>query len=231
MHTSVALERKDFDDFNVQEGLHIGIVVKDFRAIVAHAETLRMNITARYSHGNRPMQIVYEMDGILSEFTLMTRGHSSDVPTGSTANTPSRNMLVKPVSHPPPSQRSAPIPAATQSVTEMPPPVMKTSLRDAPSESMPHKPASRLSPAPPSASINPDSMFIPDENDQQWDEPNYDDEPDFVMWDNASDFQSASNSTRRIRDSEPNSFHSISDPRITDTEGIPPTQRLSQVRG
>src|ERR1700759_1016339 len=99
MHTSVALERKDFDDFNVQEGLHIGTMVKDFRAIVAHAEAMRVQVTARYSRGNRPMQISYESNGLLAEFTLMTRG-STNMPNASKASTPARDLPIRTISQP-----------------------------------------------------------------------------------------------------------------------------------
>jgi hypothetical protein len=91
----------------------------------------------------------------------------------------------------------------------------------------------------PSATINPDSLFIPtDDDDQQWDEPNFEEEPDIVTWDNTADDSSASNPMRRIRDSELHSFASMQeqDRRTSMTRSrfpheIAPTQRLSQVRG
>src|ERR1700753_1199166 len=131
MHTSVALERKDFDDFNVQEGLHIGIIVKDFRAIVAHAETIRVNLTARYSRGNRPMLISYENNGILSEFTLMTRGTSTNIPGGSAsiAPTPARDLSLRPESQSARKQKS-PSTAMAAEPTEMLPPTAKMAFRE-----------------------------------------------------------------------------------------------------
>lgn len=241
MHTSVALERKDFDDFNVQEGLHIGTMVKDFRAIVAHAEAMRVPLTARYSQANRPMQISYESNGLLAEFTLMTRG-STSVPNASNVGTSARDLSMRPVSRPP--EQSAP--AATANIrtaageTRMPPPA-RTSFRDR-DRGQPSltKSDSGDSTVPgPSASINLNSLFIPaDDDDQQWDAPNFEEEPDIVTWDNTADDASVSNSTRRIRDSELHSFASIQEqdrrPNMTRSrfpQEIAPTQRLSQVKG
>lgn len=242
MHTSVALERKDFDDFSVQEGLHIGIMVKDFRAIVAHAESMRAMVTARYSRGNRPMQISYEDNGLLAEFTLMTRG-STNVPNTSSASTPARDLSLRPGSRPPETPASAaptrPPSSRPVDTPSMPPPA-RTSFRDR--ETGPptlSKTQSGDTAPPPAGSLNPDSLFIPaDDDDQQWDEPNFEREPDIVTWDNTADEVSASASTRRIRDSELHSFASMQDQdrrtNVTTSRfphEIAPTQRLSQVRG
>ncbi|EXJ90578.1 hypothetical protein A1O1_03681 [Capronia coronata CBS 617.96] len=247
MHTSVALERKDFDDFNVQEGLHIGTMVKDFRAIVAHAEAMRVHVTARYSRGNRPLQITYEENGLLAEFTLMTRG-SANVPTTFNASTPARDLSMRPVSRPPESEASAMAGGAdSASATAAPsaqdatmPPPARTTLRDrdsvAPALAQSNSGDSTLAP---SGSINPNSLFIPaDDDDQQWDAPNFEEEPDIVTWDNTTDEVSASSSTRRIRDSALHSFASVHEreqraplTRSRFPHEIAPTQRLSQVRG
>ncbi|KIX02400.1 uncharacterized protein Z518_08341 [Rhinocladiella mackenziei CBS 650.93] len=247
MHTSVALERKDFDDFSVQERLHIGTMVKDFRAIVAHAEAMRVPVTARYSRGNRPMQISYEDNGLLAEFTLMTRG-TTNVLNTSTASTPARDLSMRPGARPPESRASTAEPTSANTRptpapdTRMPPPVL-TSFRDR--EGGPPtlaKSNSGDSTAAPSASINPNSLFIPaDDDDQQWDEPNFEEEPDIVTWDNTADQESVSSSTRRIRDSELHSFAASMQEQNrranTNSAGskfpheIAPTQRLSQVRG
>ena len=230
MHTSVALERKDFIDFNVEEGLHIGITVKDFRAIVAHAETLRTDVRAHYSGPNRPMQISYISDRneIHADFTLMTRATATNIPTGSRSATPARDLSVMPLSMPRPSEREPSVAATTQPASGMLPPPIKTSIRESKAPPSFSIPSSRNSPPAPSASLNPDSLFIPaDEDDNQWDEPSYDEEPDIVTWDNAS----ASNSTRRLRDSGSDSFQSMSERRPGTFHEIAPTQRLSQVKG
>jgi cell cycle checkpoint control protein RAD9A len=225
MHTSVALEKKDFDDFNVQEGLHLSIIVKDFRAIIAHAETMRASVTAKYSRGNRPMQFTYEADGVIAQYTLMTRGSSNDVTSGTTASTPARDLSVRLVSHPPPSTNGT-----TQPPMAMPPPIARSSNREATIQATVGKPSHRNSPPAPSASINPQSLFIPEDDEQQWDEPDYGDQRDHVTWD-STELGAGSNSTRLIRDSEPTSFRSIGNPLVDDVPGIAPTQRLSAFKG
>ena len=231
IHTSVAVEREDFEDFNVQEGLHIGIVVKDFRAIIAHAETTRTSVTARYSRGNRPMQITYENEGVLSEFTLMTRGHSSGVPSSTATGTPTRDLSVRPVSRNDRDQSAPSIPATTQLATSMPPPSATTLLRDMPPQPRVTKLPSRTSAPAPSASNNPDSLFMPADDEQQWDEPDFEEQTDFVGWMGTSDNPSMTDSGPRIRDSEPTSFRSMPSNREGEVREIAPTQRLSQLRG
>ncbi len=250
MHTSVAVERKDFNDFHVQEGLHIGTMVRDFRSIIAHAETMRTQVTARYSRGNRPMQISYGEGGLAAEFTVMTTG-SRNVPSNTSASTtatPARDLSMRPISLPAETQRGAqarPRPP-TDAAGDMPPPA-GTSLRDRETTAQARlaKTDSGDSTAvAPSASIDPNSLFIPaDHDDQQWDEPNFEEEPDIVTWDNtADDSMSASNSMRRIRDSEMHSFASMQEQeqqqssrsRLTRSRfpaEIAPTQRLSQYKG
>lgn len=229
MHTSVALERKDFNAFNVAEGLHIGIIVKDFRAIVAHAETMRVDVTSRYSRGNRPMQISYGQGGVSAEFTLMTRATSSSVPNVSRTSTPARDLSLRPVSQPPSIMREGSVPATTQTAPSgMPPPTNRPSARPHGIRPSLSKGSSTEEAPAPSASLNPDSLFIPaDDEDQRWDEPSYEEDRDIVTWDNASD----SASLRRIRDSESDSFPSVHDSRKRTFDEIAPTQRLSQVKG
>ncbi|EXJ58066.1 hypothetical protein A1O7_05490 [Cladophialophora yegresii CBS 114405] len=252
MHTSVAVERKDFNDFNVQEGLHIGTMVKDFRSIIAHAETMRTPVTARYSRGNRPMQITYGEGGLAAEFTLMTRGSTyvpSSASDASTTTTPARDLSMRPAS------RDPATPAATSGSAHTNPrpaggpmaPPPRASLRDRGSVAPPPLAKSdsvNSATGPPSASIDPNSLFIPaDEDDQQWDEPNFEQEPDIVTWDNTADNAiSASSSTRLIRDSEMHSFASVQEQeqqpesrsrlaRSRFPTEIAPTQRLSQFKG
>jgi cell cycle checkpoint control protein RAD9A len=258
MHTSVAVERKDFNDFNVQEGLHIGTMVKDFRSIIAHAETVRTQVAARYSRGNRPMQISYGEGGLKAEFTLMTRG-STNIPStasnASTRATPARDLSMRsasrPADTPAPTSGSAQAGEglSTDAAGHMPPP-SRISLRDRGLSKQPSLPkADSAESAAPSASINEDSLFIPGDNDdRQWEEPNFDEEPDIVTWENPADNSvSASNSTRRIRDSEMMSFASMQERERQQQEQeqrsrtsltrsrfpieIEPTQRLSQFKG
>lgn len=74
LQTSVSLSTAEFDDFTVEEELHLSISVKDFKAIVIHADILGAPVSAMYSNPGRPMQVQYEREGLTAEFTLMTRG-------------------------------------------------------------------------------------------------------------------------------------------------------------
>ncbi len=253
MHTSVATERKDFNDFNVQEGLHIGIVVRDFRAIVSHADGLGVSVAARYSRGNRPMQIAYENDGILCEFTLMTRDQPANTNStgGSSTSTPARDLSVRPAQSSQP-QNSTPRPAdreptPTLSATIMPPPAATTSSKDTmgplrPTQSMTttttlHQASRNGSPPAPSASLDQHSLFFPAGEDEHfWDEHDNDTaaQEDFVTWDASGRGSVLSETGRRIQDSEP--AISLQVPRLIRKEasthqGIAPTQRLSQLKG
>jgi cell cycle checkpoint control protein RAD9A len=78
--TAVAVNTSDFDDFSVQPGLHIIVSVKDFRAIVVHADTLKTSLKAYYSQPTRPLQFSYGCDGLLCDFTLMTSGDYDAAP-------------------------------------------------------------------------------------------------------------------------------------------------------
>lgn len=77
LETAISLNTSDFEDFHAEEGVHITISVKDFRAIVTHAETLKGSMTANFSRPSRPLQFFYQAVGMTCQFILMTRGDSS----------------------------------------------------------------------------------------------------------------------------------------------------------
>lgn len=185
LQTSVAIDTVDFENFSVEDKLHIGISVKDFRAIVTHASTLRTSITAKYSQPTRPLQLAYECGGMLCEFTLMTIG---DCRGGSTTPGPaiSRGASTRP------SQRlhsartlerrsENPGKFAAQTSSELP---SRSFIRDYGSQR-----PTRPSPPPPKPSIDPESLFLPhDDDDRQWDEKNYEDaDEDMLGWDVSAD--------------------------------------------
>ena len=253
MHTSVAIERKDFDDFNVQEGLHIGIMVRDFHAIVSHADGLGVSVTAKYARANQPMQIAYKNDGTLCEFTLMTRGSSAGVPSvgGIRTNTPARDLSVRPAQQPQP-QNASRRPAdrdltPTLAATAMPPPAAGASFKHTrglpqPTRSMntttkPHQASRNDSPPAPSASLDQHSLFFPAAKDEEfWDEhDNFTaEQEDFVTWDAGGRGSVLQEVRRRIRDSESaNSFQGLEPLRreLPYVQGIDPTQRLSELKG
>ena len=175
----------DFEDFTVEDKLHIGISVKDFKAIVMHAETLKTSVHALYSLPTRPMQVTYSEHGILCEFTLMTIGEyrgESVTPAPAIARKPS----VVPTDGLP--LRQASVDSESQKPTDpMPPPTQPASrsfTREPPTQRQ-----QRPSPPPPKASLDPESLFLPaaDDDDRQWDERKYDDDQDTLGWDASAD--------------------------------------------
>lgn len=190
LQTSITIDNLDFDIFAVEEKLHIGISVKDFKAIVSHAETLKATIKALYSFPTRPLLLSYEENGMQCEFTLMTIGdYRGDAATP--APTASRQLSAAPSTttvEPDLARQSSNQVVHPQFSTAMPPPSHPASrnfFREPGSQR-----AQRPSPPPPKASLDPDSLFLPgyEDEDRQWGERNYDDEEDTLGWSgNASD--------------------------------------------
>ncbi|KAL8669040.1 MAG: hypothetical protein Q9168_006351 [Polycauliona sp. 1 TL-2023] len=206
LETSIALDTLDFEEFTVEEKMHIAISVKDFRAIVLHAETLKTTVQACYSFPTRPIQLAYNENGVECEFTLMTIGDyqgssmtpapisvrgSSAQPTGSRA---SRQTSIQPT------QDKTIRKTEEQQKVAMSPPSQAASrsfAKNLPTQAGPgtfrldslSQRTSRPSPPPPKASLDPESLFLPaGDDDRQWDETNYDEEEDTLGWD-ASDNQ------------------------------------------
>ena len=181
LQTSVTIDSLDFEEFKVEEQLHIGINVKDFKAIVTHAETLKTSITALYSFPGRPMQLSYREHGMQCEFTLMTIG---DYRGGSVTPAPA---AVRQVSTAPAessqSRQSTVQTTVRPKPTNMPPPSQPLS-RSLTRESQSQR-IQRPSPPPPKASLDPNSLFLPaeEDDDRMWGERNYDDEQDTLGWD------------------------------------------------
>ncbi|CAD6579613.1 MAG: hypothetical protein ASARMPRED_009203 [Alectoria sarmentosa] len=183
LQTSITIDNLDFEDFKVEEQLHIGISVKDFKAIVTHAETLKTSITALHSFPTRPMQLSYHEHGMQCEFTLMTIG---DYRGGSVTPAPAAagQKSAAPAERAP-SRHSTVQTAVQPKTTTMPPPSQPLShsfTREPQSQRM-----QRPSPPPPKASLDPESLFLPadEDDDRIWGEKNYDDEQDTLGW-NAS---------------------------------------------
>jgi cell cycle checkpoint control protein RAD9A len=228
LETAIAIHTDDFDDFHVQEKVHIVISVKDFRAIVTHAETLRASISAYFSNPARPLQFAYQNRGLNCEFTLMTTGSAAGAPSG---------QSVKFVSTRSTSKQPSTLPGARATDSN------NSSLPA--SRSLISKPLSSQSGRPPlrdqiltQSLDNPDmeeSLFIPDRNkadeDQTWDPKSYEeDEGETLGWDTNHDrfsgvFRLAGQANTPVA-RLPNAPHD--EDRLTQ-EGIEPTQRLSQV--
>ncbi|KAK2759431.1 hypothetical protein FQN54_002909 [Arachnomyces sp. PD_36] len=233
VHTSVAIDAKDFEDFIVEDKLHVVITVKDFKAIVMHAGSLQAKVTARYSRPCYPLQLAYEVEGIVCEFTLMTRGEAGereDSAMPSQANTAAQSA------RPSASATSTARNVESARPGDMGPP--QNIPRPRTVRPLLHGSArqddNNYETPRPSASIDPDSLFVPADDDQQWDEQNYGDEDeDMLGWDASVDQDVFNESfSRRIQDNEPPTAVSMAGNRPENgQEAIPPTQRISQIRG
>lgn len=237
LETVITLHTDDFDDFHMQENVHITIRVKDFKAIVMHAETLHTPISAYFSFPTRPLQFSYQSEGMSCSFTLMTIGDYRGA-----SSTPNPNFVSTRSASRQPS--AAPVSLQSRMASEMPPPALPASrLRpdktlSSQSHRKPLRPASDH-PLVQEPEPDEDSLFMPAGDDERtWDPPNFDqDEEDEEMlgWD----------ATNEMRGSEPHPTFRDSDrtappPKHGDQQqhqnpsqwedGLEPTQRLSQVR-
>lgn len=230
LETAIGIHTEDFEDFHMQENMHIVISVKDFRAIVTHAETLRNPISAYFSRPTRPLQFSYQNWGIHCEFTLMTSGDlrgATSTPNPnfiSTRSTPSRQVSAVPAQ------------SVTRSGSEMPPPARPRTSRPLGSQSQRPSFQDQVQTSAETEDADPDSLFVPldgGDEDQAWDEPNYDrEEEEMLGWD-ANDDPSAS-MRPTIRDinrkaEPPKTTRDTRDANQSQEAGLEPTQRLSQV--
>ncbi|KAE8329048.1 Rad9-domain-containing protein [Aspergillus sergii] len=227
VHTSVAIDKKDFEYFLAEDSLHIAIALKDFKAVIAHAESAHSTITARYTRPTRPLQLAYDFGGVKTEFTLMTTGDTdSDIPDSSRAPELSARQTPAPVSV---SRANV-----TSNTSHMPPPRARSirPLTGTPGASVRGTDTNTQSQRPPPASIQFDSLFVPADDDRQWDVPNDEEEEaeDRLGWDATGDQQTFDESLApRLRDTEPSMPHQ--DTSHEEDMGIPPTQRISQLQG
>ncbi|KAJ2980952.1 hypothetical protein NUW58_g6810 [Xylaria curta] len=231
LQTSVAVVQDEFDSFHVEEeNLHIVINVKDFRAVIQHASILGVDVSANYSTPTRPMQLRYDGDGIKCEFLLMTvgeRGLSGQKTKKARANAKGttgpqlEETVTRANSHPPtPAPPAVPIPLQSR-----PNPI--PSLRP---------PIERPSQRPPPATLESESLFVPQDNDEQWEPVNVDEDDEGeenarLGWDTSGDMSISAMNIRTVMSNQPRasqpSIANESDPYLTQLE---PTQRLSQVR-
>lgn len=151
---------------------------------MTHASTLKASIKARYSHPTRPIQLAYDCGGMLCEFTLQTIG---DCRGGSTTPRPtvSRGASMRtsqPRLAPAPLRNSGgPTNSTAQPASK---PLSRSFIRD-----YDRQRPTRPSPPPPKPSIDPESLFLPhDDDDRQWDEKNYEHaDEDMLGWDASAD--------------------------------------------
>lgn len=223
--------------------MHIVISVKDFKAIVTHADHLRAPVHVYYSQPARPLQFSYDSSdvGLVCEFTLMTHGDYQGQPNTSAPNSSmsaSRAMTTR--SNSTASRMQSTTTAANRTRnTAMPPPAA---------------PASRTSTrqrrkAPPGAATRPsqqlqnqaygeesESLFMSqdaDDDDARWDPAAEEEEEETLGWD-TSGGHNAPHAT--FRDTTPRASGATTRTMTAGSavaddclEGLEPTQRLSQV--
>lgn len=157
----------EFDNVEVQDKLHIIISVKDFRAILQHAQMTSGALTTCYSNPGRPMKLSYSTDGVLCEFILMTVGEKDALAQKhknprATAAKPAAAQLDS-ASHRGSSAANS-NPVAEPTPTASRPPQQKSPIR-------PRQPAFEIrpSPMPPPTTARSDSLFVDQaEDDEQW---------------------------------------------------------------
>lgn len=218
--TAVAVNTSDFEEFKVQSGLHIVISVKDFKAIVLHADTLKTSLKAYYSHPTRPLQFSYGCEGLLCEFTLMTSGDYN----GATA--PSTSAPAPQIASRVASRAVSSATAEARDNRSMPPPIEPASRRSARRQVGSRQPSSPARPQD-----DPESLFVNqgEEEDTQWEPMDYNNEEEALGWDASAD-RNAENFTT-FQDSGSFSRSDGVQRNADSMEGIAPTQRVSQIKG
>ncbi|MCJ1318126.1 hypothetical protein MMC15_003453 [Xylographa vitiligo] len=219
----------DFENFLVEEKIHIGISVRDFKAIVHHGETFKTSITASYSYPSMPMKLLYNEHGMKCEFILMTIGEyrggsvtpAPPIPRNASARSSVRPEPAKPSQHPESQKMQDSMARPLQ-------PASRSFARESASQRQP-----KPSPPPPRASIDHQSLFIPeDDDDSRWGEKNYDDDEDQLGWGASADNNSYAtslhgNSASRVI----NARSRLNDSYDDADRRVPPTQPISQIHG
>ncbi|CCC08356.1 unnamed protein product [Sordaria macrospora k-hell] len=186
LHTNISVEMAEFDDVEVQDKLHIIISVKDFRAILQHAQITSGKLATYYSEPGRPMKLSYSADGILCEFILMTVGEQ-DAITQKHKNTRARaSKTPKPGPGPSPASKPEGSVASNQA-QEAPKPVQSP-----PQQKISPRPRQtqfeiRPPPVPPRAPVTARSdrsdspLFVEQgDEDEQWEPVDREDDDEFA---------------------------------------------------
>jgi cell cycle checkpoint control protein RAD9A len=175
LKTTVNVNKGDFATFEVEEGLHVVISVKDFKTIVTHADSMDADLRAIYSKPGRPLQFSYEKPGFICKFTLMTTSNNTGMNAGTPAVVKKASRTTKPAQ---PVSNGA---SSRQASISMPPPSRVDGRRSTQSLGRRQPESNAQNPDVPAAS---QSLFIPiDDDDRAWDPTSYDDEEEVLAWD------------------------------------------------
>lgn len=216
----------------MQEQMHVVISVKDFRAVVTHAYTLGGPISAYFSLPTRPLQFSYQNFGMHCEYTFMTTGDFREASSTPNPKFVSTRSLSRHTTAAPQQTPQPPPPGLT---AEMPPPTRLGFNKPLSSQSQ--RPSLREQVSQPHfEDPDPESLFLPE--DRTWDPPNYDgnddEEEEMLGWDAANE-RAGMDFQRTFRDSgsmaPPPRQPRQRDAPVSQTQGLEPTQRLSEQRG
>jgi cell cycle checkpoint control protein RAD9A len=151
------------------------ISVKDFKAIVTHADTLDAVLNTCYTKPGRPLQFGYDQPGISCRFTLMT---ASDSRSPAVADTGNKATARKPSTE----QASAANTDRQRQSRIMLPPPRPEGRRNTQTLGR-RKPDDETNSAQPSRQES-ETLFVPQEDeDRTWDPTNYDDGEEMLAWD------------------------------------------------
>jgi len=193
LHTNIAVEMDEFVNVEVEDKLHIIISVKDFRAILQHAQIISGDLTTCYSSPGRPMKLSYNSDGVFCEFILMTVGEEDAI--GQKHKNPRANSAAARATRPEldsGARRGSSVvnenknrnsqAAQVQTSLRNPAPQHKTPIRPRqPQFEIRPQPNQQPNPPPPASarSTRSDSLFVGQaDDDQQWEPLNPEEEED-----------------------------------------------------
>ena len=168
---------EEFDEIDVENKLHIIISVKDFRAILQHAQMISGALEAHYSTPGRPMKLQYEADAIVCEFILMTVGEKDTTAAAKAKTTRAKAPKSAVPALEATSQRGSSVavtdtlPPAEGPKEPRPPAQNKTPVRPRPPQFEIRPP-----PVPPQSTARSEGLFVTQDDDQQWDPANLDEE-------------------------------------------------------
>ncbi len=171
---------EEFDEIEVENKLHIIISVKDFRAILQHAQTTSGALAARYSSPGRPMKLQYEADAIVCEFILMTVGEKDTTVAQKMKNVRSKAPKAVGSGLEAGSHRGSSV--ALNETQQLPKEVPRPSAQHR-SPIRPRQPLfdMRPPPLPPPGTARSEGLFVTqDEDDQQWEPANSGDEEENI---------------------------------------------------
>ncbi|KAF1982238.1 hypothetical protein K402DRAFT_206345 [Aulographum hederae CBS 113979] len=224
LQTAISIPSDCFEEFRVQEKMHVTISVKDFKAIVSHAAMKNAHISAHYSRPTRPLQFSYGTDDYRCEFTLMTAGEYNVTAAPSVAHKVSSRSVSRNPSIP--SERPNGATNGATSASQMPPP-SRPNQREKPRSFGKN---GRKPVAEDARDESPGLFVTQDEDDERtWQPPNFEDEEETLGWDASADNDAGFHPT--FRDTATARAARQEAQGVEGFEGLAPTQRLSQIRG